>query len=299
MALPSAIGATIKNSVTQLNTLLNSSTWVLLAPTTVDNNNNVNMATANDGTITNNTGAEVEFEGQIAFMQYPNEVNERVQYAIGLYNGSSWSIVSSDLQDIAHGSSWYFTSYNYKVSVPAGYKVGLLMKASAACWQYSYWYMHFSRSLDGGESPSLAVACSTVSNSYALLSTVHTGYTAMRPTTSEYSGAVGGSSSNLRITNTSGGTITVDGWFLDIQYFDGLIAASFQSTALKNGTALGVNTIVTDLSLSSGIDLKCVEVYYSATLANNDYIDLGMKNSAGGTYDTLHFSMQHLMRARE
>jgi hypothetical protein len=299
MALPSAIGATIKNLNTLLTTNLTTSTWEFVAPVTIDASNNTNLTTDNDGSITNDTGEELEFEGQIIIYQIMSTARN-VLLSIGLYDGVSWTPVDEDLNDVVYDTSQqYFITINYKINVPVGYKVGLLAKSLVGTTAYqTYYYVHFSRSLDGGENPALAIACSTVSSTYYSLNTNGTGtWLAARPTTTEYSGAIGAISNTNRITNDSGETVTVDGWIFAVEYFNGGVAVSFQTTAYKNGVAIP-DTISTSLSLSSSSSFRAVIIYYTVELADGDYVDLMQKNTGGGTYALWNYSIQHIMRSR-
>jgi len=299
MALPTAIGATIKNSITQLNTVINTSTWVPVLPVTVDSNNNVGMATSNDGTVTNTTGSEQEYEGVIALVDF-TDANLNYALAIGLYNGSSWSVVSADGQGVFNGLWWYGKTLRYKITVPDGYKIGLLAKAiGSAQTHYSYHYVHFSKTVDGVADPKLSIACSTVTTSYHLISTT-TSYSRFSPVTTEYAGAIGASSDQGRITNESGETLMVDGWMFLMEYFDGLIAAGFQTTAYLNGAAItSVDRVELDgFNFSSSVYIRPVFIYWSAELADGDYIDPVMKNTAAGTYDFWMFGSQFTARSR-
>ena len=292
MTQPTLIGATYRNA--QGAALALGTSWSFVTNVTTDDPN-ATFTSANDGSIPNDTGAEQEIEGYIMYGGYIT-TSYTIQLVAGIHDGVSWTPISSSYQIEQDAEEQYIRKIWYKVTVPAGHKVGLLARSpDGATTHYARGFVHFAKSTDGSE-PKLSASC-TVTTTGSTGHSLTNAWYSLRPTTTEYSGIVGATTSAGRITNNTGETITVDGFWYFFAYINSAFSRTLSTTSFKNGSAI-TDAIDYTGGFSSGDDYAPFWGWYSVELADGDYVDAKYLFSHVSSYTLYSYSFQHSMRSR-
>lgn len=294
MTQPTLIGATYRNAQGSA-IALNNSTWTFVTNTTVDDAN-ATFASDNDGSIPNDSGAEAVMEGRFMYGGYMTTAVD-VLLAVGIHDGVSWTAVGSNFYQVEQDSEeQYIRDLEYKVTVPNGHKVGLLAKtASGTTTHYARGYVHFAKSNDGAD-PALSAACTfigvgnqSIGLSVSLKNTL--------PTTTEYGGTVGATTSTGRIFNDSGETLIVDGFWAHFIYINSAFARTLYTDSHLNGVAI-TDAIDYSGAFSGGNDFAPFFGWYTTEIDDGEYVNATHDFSHATSYGCYCYSFQHSMRSR-
>lgn len=291
-----AVGSTYNNGGTTTN--LTTSFQNVNMGVTVDTPL-TGLLSSNDGIFQNNTGSAITINGRLMSTPYGTGTSVMGLFAAAT---SSDKITWTEQDSSAWGTYNYFSRragfcFDYKIEVPAGHYFAVRAKVDSGTMAFqATWTCHHVFSEEGlAETPKLQI---TTSSSYLNTYTSSGGATYVNIPTTVFGGSVGATSNGAsRITNTSGETVTVDGFYNFRISGNDLIALSKYLQPLKNGSAIPDKA---SYSVSTSYnDQHTGMVWYSVELANNDWIDFYQTTSGGWNgYRTRYFFVQHTMRSR-
>ena len=297
------IGAVYKPSFSGTsNKSLNPSTWTPLTFAATDAANNVGMISNNDGIIINNSGSTVELNGSYSLHAFQSAVND-IEIVVGTSeDGVTWVPEALEYKDIQQRVTGYISStIEYKVDVPNGYRVVLLAKTKTInLTLFIYTAYHNVYSTQGAVVPKLNALCTMIRNDTAFLVTSFGNWGVRSLPTIQGSEIVGASTSNGRITNTSGEVLVVDGnmhfvvqgsLFSGFEIFHGFLP-------FINGVGIGNTSWAYTVSRVWNDRALEFFVSYTVELGVGQYVDLYDRNFQGGNFDIYYRHFQHTMRSR-
>ncbi len=299
----SVIGSTIRqNGVGNSVTALNSATFTRLIPDTIDSTHNVGLTSDNDGSLINDSGAEVELDVIIAMTCLtPNSV--RHLFTPCKYNGS-WSEISADYRvpNYINNTQRTVTLLSFPVTLADGEKVGVMAKRDSGSYDFiTENYVIFVKSRDNTDPIPLIAQCSTTlhdNNIQGPTKTRYTWQTVDFAATVEGSLTVGATTDSGKITNDTGETQIVDGF---IFYTYGTNGAGSSTTELRGQRGTGgypdAHTNYTHNSMNQDGYVSGF-FFYSTELEDGERIALENRNVTTTGRAVRIWSIQHTMMAR-
>ena len=271
-------GSTGQYSYTGNNVAATTTFQLMNMGTTVDVDL-VGLTSDNDGTFKNTSGSEVTINGRLTANYYNTGVNGFLISAATSSDKVTWTPQSSAAWKFYGGNFGRQVGhvFHYKITVPAGHYLGVMVKTVSGSGTFQTTSPCHVVSSDEGaeETPLLDAKCSYANASVSYGQTSTSSYAAVNTTASEFAGSVGATVSNGRITNNTGETITVDGYFKYVSRGAGGISITYQHQIYKNTSSLATGSY-NSYGMTSGVRISLISSY-SVELAPGDYIECRVK----------------------